>query len=139
MKNLWPQSFQEPDFEKPRSIFEQQAKLLPTLTGDLVYAEVTELSLERAHFDSISDDFAYGFYITSRLLANYSFKILSFSHDVEMYPVKLNINSEIRRELNIKHVLVEVKSPQELESLLEKILTSDKISKTIGAIIKMSK
>jgi len=139
MKNLWPQSFQEPNFEKPKTIFEQQAKLLPTLTGDLVYATLTQLDYLHARLENLHGDFIYRFSITSKFLENYSYKILSFSHGIEMYPVTLNIDSEIRKELNIKDIFVEVKSPQELESLLEKILTSNKISRVIGSIITMSK
>lgn len=139
MKNLWPQSFKEPDFEKPKTIFEQQAKLLPTLTGDMVYAKVTELGIIDASIDHINNTFIYGFYLTAKFLPDYSYKVLSFSHDITLYPVKLNINSEIRNEIDIKSIVIKVESPQDLESLLEKILKSERISKIIGAIIKMSK
>lgn len=139
MKNLWPQSFKESDFEPPKSIFVEQAKLLPTLTGDLVYAEVAELSYERAHYDGMSGDFAYTFILTGKFLQKYSYRVLSFSHGISFYPVQLNINSEIRTELGIKEIHVKIGSPKEVELLLQKILTSNTVSQVIGAIMKMSK
>lgn len=138
MKNLWPKSFKEQEFEAPKSIFEQQAKLLPKLTGDFVCAEVTELQTIQARYDGISNDFAYGFYLTGPFLEKYSYKVLSFSHDITFYPILLNINSEIRAELGIKDIMVKVESPEKLESLLENILKTNRVSNVIGAIIKIS-
>lgn len=138
MKNLWPESFKESDFEPPKFIFDQQAKLLSKLTGDIVYAELRELSYEEKHFDDIQNNFGYAFYLKGKFLANYSFKILSFSHDIKLYPMLLNINSEIKKELNLGSKLVEVTSPKELETLLGRILSSDNVSEIIGAIISMS-
>ncbi|MCK4823090.1 hypothetical protein KA005_45440 [bacterium] len=139
MKNLWPESFKEYDAEPPKVIFEQQAKLLPKLTGDLVYAEVSELSTRESLYDGLRDDFRYGFYLTGKFLENYSFKVLSFSHDIAFYPAKLNIDSEIKKELGIKSRFVEVESPVELESLLQKFFSSKRLSKVIGSIMKISK
>lgn len=139
MKNLWPKSFKESDFEAPKSIFEQQAKLLPKLTGDLVYAVVDELSLLTSISEGLSNPFAFSFSLKGSFLENYSYKILSFSHNVLIYPVLMNINSEIASELGIQDVSNEVKSPEELEVILQKILNSNRVSEVIGAIIKMSK
>ena len=138
MKNLWPESFREQEFEVPRSIFEQQATLLPKLTGDMVYAKVTELSPVDIFRDGIENNFAYGFYLIGKFLEKYSYKVLSFSHDVTLYPVLININSEIREELGIKNIRVKVESPEKLESLLENILKTNRVSKIIGSIIKIS-
>ena len=139
MKNLWPASFKEHDFEPPKSIFEQQAKLLPKLTGDLVYAEISDLGWPYSHHDGIPGDFAYGFYLKGKFLQNYSYKVLSFGHGITFYPVSLNINSEIRKELDIAQPVVMVESPGELESVLQRVLVSDRLSKVIGAIMKISK
>jgi len=139
MKNLWPGSFKAHDFEAPKSIFEEQARLLPKLTGDLVYAEVSELNPDRSYLEGIRKDFAYGFYLKGKFLENYSYKVLSFGHDITFYPISLYINSEIRKELGIGQPLVEVESPTELESVLQRVLVSDRLSKIIGAIMKISK
>ncbi|MGB2809942.1 MAG: hypothetical protein WBC22_19535 [Sedimentisphaerales bacterium] len=139
MKNLWPESFKESDFEAPKSIFEQQAKLLPKLTGDLVYAVVDELHQIYARREGIANPFAFSFSLRGNFLENYSFKVLSFSHDITAYPVLMNINSEIATEIGIQDVKNEIKSHEELEAILQKILNSNRVSEVIGAIIKMSK
>lgn len=139
MKNLWPESFKESDFEDPEAIFEQQAKLLSKLTGDLVYAEVIQLDPLQAHVESMKNDFSYGFYIKGKFLTNYSYRVLSFSHDITFYPIELNVDSEIKKELNIEHKLVKVESPEQVESFLQTILRSDRVSRVIGAIIKLTK
>lgn len=139
MKNLWPESFKEHDVEAPKVIFEQQAKLLPKLTGDLVYAEVAELSASQSIHDGLRDDFCYGFYLKGKFLENYSFKVLSFSHDITFYPARLNIDSGIKEELRITDLFVNVESPVELESLLQKFFSSKRLSKVIGSIMKLSK
>lgn len=138
MKNLWPKSFQEQEFEPPKSIFEQQAKLLPKLTGDLVDAKITELGYTEAVREGLRNDFAYGFYLTGTFLEKYSYKVLSFSHGITFYPILLNINSEISEELGMEDIRVEVESPEKLESLLENILRSNRVSNVIGSIIKIS-
>lgn len=140
MKNLWPESFKEHDVEPPNVIFEQQAKLLPKLTGDLVYAEVDELSFSEALRDGLSkDEFRYGFYLKGKFLENYSFKVLSFSNNITFYPANLNIDSEIKKELGIKSLFVKVESPLELESFLQKFFSSNRLLKVIGSIMKLSK
>ncbi len=139
MNNLWPESFKESDFEAPKSIFEQQAKFLPKLTGDLVYAVVHELSPLKARYEGFSNPFAFSFSLKGSLLENYSFKVLSFSHNIIAYPILMNINSEITSELGIQDISNEIKSPEELETILHKILNSNRLSNIIGAIMKMSK
>jgi len=139
MKNLWPESFKEHDVEAPKVVFEQQAKLLPKLTGDLVYAEVAELSTTVARHYGLQGDFSYVFYLKGKFLENYRFKVLSFSNDITFYPVNLDIDSGIKKELGIKDLFVKVDSPVELESLLQKFFSSDRLSKVIGSIMKLSK
>ena len=79
------------------------------------------------------------FYLKGKFLQNYSYKVLSFGHGITFYPVSLNINSEIRKELDIAQPVVMVESPGELESVLQRVLVSDRLSKVIGAIMKISK
>lgn len=112
---------------------------MPKLTEDLVYAEVAELPRIQAAVDGIGDDFTYGFYLKGKFLENYSFKVISFSHDIAFYPIILKINSEITKELGIVTYTVKVESPEELESLLRRVLKSERLSKIVGGIIKLSK
>lgn len=41
MRNLWPESFKELDIKSPKEILDEQVALLPTLTGDIVYGQVS--------------------------------------------------------------------------------------------------
>ena len=124
MKNLWPDSFSERKIEAPRTIFEFQAKLLSKLTGDIVYAQVSELD----YIDCprpIRNEFNFKFSIRGKLLENYNFTILVFTHDITFYPISLKINEDISEELKLDDLYEVVSKEEDLENLLEMVLRSD--------------
>ena len=136
MKSLWPENFEENPQRTPKSIFEEQAKLLPKITGDIVYAEVVPEDLSANY-----GEFCYRFVLIGKFI-NYTFKVLTFTHDIALYPVKFNITEfdmELSDELELRVGPIEKRSPEELEEFLGEILKSKRIRQVIGSIIKLSK
>ncbi|MEW7987051.1 MAG: hypothetical protein AB2799_14775 [Candidatus Thiodiazotropha sp.] len=144
MKNLWPDAFEENDKPTAKSALEEQAKLLPKITNGIVFAEIVEMSDLDATSHSMINDFSFRFNILGKFLEGYRFRVLSFSHDITLYPVKFLIDSGIGSEIGIKpdiimkHTTV-VNDPTELENLLTSILSSQRIKDIVGSILRLSK
>jgi hypothetical protein len=142
MKNLWPEEFNENDKISAKNFIEEQAKLLPKLTNSLVYAAVEENKFA----DSLivmKNEFIYEFYIYGKFLEGYRFKVLTFSHDITLYPVKFLLDELIAKELSVKKeafgYFKVVTDINELENLISSILTCDRMKNVIGSILKLSR
>jgi hypothetical protein len=140
MKNLWPESFEENPRQSPKVIFEEQAKLLPKITGDIVFAEVVDE--HSILLPGIEGEFRYRFNIVGKFIGDYRFRVLSFAHDIALYPVNFNLDGELGKELGMdikSQYKKNIGSPEELEEFLGQILKSKRIQQVIGSIIKLSK
>ena len=135
MKNLWPERFEENPKRPPKNFFEEQAEILTKITNAVASAEVVEDRLEAVFHEA---DFCYRFDITGKYLPNYRFKVLSFSHDITLYPVAFKLDSALAEELRVGDSLT-IGSPEELQIFLERVLTSDRIKNIVGSILKLSK
>lgn len=142
MKNMWPQSFKENSNPAPKEILETQARLLAKLTNNRVFAEVVEESISKVSiFEGITGEFCFRLDIVGQYIAGgYRFRVLTFCHDISLYPVKFRLDSELGRELKGKDVAeVTIETPEALEVLLESVLKSDRVQNVVGAILKLSK
>ena len=137
MKNLWPEEFKAKEIKSVKSILEEQSKLLPKITGDMVYATVKKLGdVEAIQLDH-ENDFCYSFYLIAKFLRGYSFKVLDFSYPITIYPVKITLDELIAEELQCEQAF-EIKKEEEFVAILIKILNSERILDVIGSIIKLS-
>ena len=144
MKNLWPDSFDETQSRSPKEIVEEQLALLPKLTGDMVFGSIRELSEIDAALASLTNDFAFSVELESKFIENYRFRVMSFSHDIALYPVKFKYDELLAKEFGIDVGFIvtvhdEAADAAEFEGLLSKVLKSDRGAKVIGAMIKLLK
>ena len=146
MKNLWPGKFEESKIPSAKTLLEEQARLLPKLTGDMVFAEITELDSLRDYKakSEIDNEFMYKFSLRGRFLENYNFNVFSFSHDITLYPVMFYLDEKLGAELRIiKSVLdryvASAKNQEELEKFIDTILKSDRIKSVVGSIMRLSR
>jgi hypothetical protein len=144
MKNLWPEVFTESEKASAKNIIEEQAKLLSKITKGVVFADVEQMDFIEAATNSMENEFAFEFYIRGKFLEGYRFKVLSFSHDITLYPVKFRVDDFIAKEIGIKNksyngYFCEVTDQNDLERFLEKVLTSERMKNVIGSILKLSK
>ena len=136
MESLWPELFNEQDIKTPKEILEIQAKFLPKLTKDLVYAEIIEANSINSLFNGY--DFVYKLNVKGKFLDNYKFTILTFGHNVTLYPVKLHLDKDISREVQQEQTLATLENQGEFISLLKSIFNSEKMKIVITAIMKLS-
>lgn len=143
MQNMWPDSFPENDKIAAKNLFEEQAKLLPKLTNGVVFAEVSELDDFDAISSSMRNDFAYRFDIVGKFLKNYRFKVLTFSHDITLYPVRFRVDENIGAELGIQRgvggYFTSIDSPELLQAFVAKLLSTDRLKSVVGSILRLSK
>jgi len=121
---------------------EEQAKYLPTLTDGIVAAEVKEISSIEAYTrDSLplNVDFNYRFQLIGKFVKEYRFKVMSFSHDITLYPVSFKVDSEIGKELKLGDGPVLVETPEKLEEFVRSVLTSQRLRTVVGSIMRLSK
>ncbi len=140
MKNLWPESFEENQKLSAKSLIEEQASLLPKLTNGMVYAEVINMGMGK-EFCEIVRDFAYQFVIKGKFLDTYRFRVLSFAHDITLYPIIFDIDEGIIEELDLEADDIyglTVDSEKELENLIDRVLKSKRLNEIIGSIIRLS-
>ena len=143
MTNYWPQMFEENNRLSAKNLLEEQARLLPKLTGDMVYAEVSDMTDFDAFDKNVQNDFNYRFDILGKFLSNYRFNVCCFSHDITLYPVKFNIDEIVAKELNISRsfegYIHSINDEEALKTFIGKVLTSERMKMVIGSIIGLSK
>ncbi len=141
MKNLWPDSFAENTKPSAKSLLEEQAKLLPKITNGIVFAEVVELDRVESIREAMYNEFCYRLNIRGKFLEGYSFKVMSFSHDITLYPVEFHLDEQLAEELRIRSAFntKKIDNPEELERFLGMVLTSNRIKNVVGSILKLSK
>lgn len=142
--SLWPPQFDENNKPSAKNLLEEQAKLLPKLTNDMVYAEVAALSEIDASIESMADDFSFRFDIRGKFLENYRFTVFKFSHDITLYPVKFKLDEKIAMELGIARKIVNgymqsIDAPEQLDPFLARVLNTERLKSVVGSIIRLSK
>ncbi|WP_039655886.1 hypothetical protein [Clostridium tyrobutyricum] len=154
MENLWPK-FKLDKLRTPKEILEEQASLLPRLTGDMVYASVDDYKLAPVRVVYGDDpytsfDFKYQFLIKGKFLDNYSFRPLGVFHNVKIYPLMVKLDGEIVSELedkkliqrqdeNMDPTIIDVENEDKFIMLLKNIFASEKIIAVIQSIVSMSR
>ncbi|MFJ7106178.1 hypothetical protein ACIQU2_00750 [Pseudomonas sp. NPDC098740] len=144
MKNLWPTEFEASDLPSTKELLEEQARLLPQLTNDMVHADIVQLDeIDKIRF-GMSNDFAYRFDIRGKFLKDYRFNLFSFSHDITLFPVTFKLDGKIASEVNAKQGApstnkILVKDAEGLETLLSQIFGTARLKSVISSIIRLSK
>ncbi|TGL68522.1 hypothetical protein [Leptospira kmetyi] len=134
MKDLWPEKFEIPDNLRPPSkILEEQGVILEEKTfGKLrgVLQQTKTLALA-------STSIEHKFSIFSPTL-NYLYSFLSISHEIELYPVELEIDLNISKELGWPTQWKSANNPDEFMKLLSEIFKTERLNKVISAIMAQS-
>lgn len=144
MKNLWPVKFEANSQRSPKSILEEQAGFLATITGSIVVAQVSQLSkIDAFRRFRRQGEFNFRLDLIAPFLENYKFTLLLVSHDIMLYPVQIWVSENVGSELGLKKGVMgsekTVESPEAFEAFLEEIFQSEHIKKVIGSILALSK
>jgi len=136
LESLWPELFNEQDIKTPTEILEIQAKFLPKLTKDMVYAEIVQPN--EVHSAFINYDFLFRLNLKGKFLENYRFTVLTFAHNISFYPVKIQLDKDISVECGMTENRFDLKNEYEFISFLKDVFNSQKMRIVITAIMKLS-
>jgi N-glycosylase/DNA lyase len=143
IENLWPDFGEFANYNTPKEILEQQAKFLPKLTGEIIYAEIRDLTDGDIMFDQeISGaDFSYKFLLKSKFMDKYQFEIMTIFHDISIYPINIRIEKLIKEEVtpDKPQRSLKIASEEEFNKLLFDIFHSSRMKNVIGSLFKLSK
>ncbi|MBS5969511.1 MAG: hypothetical protein KIB11_10385 [Clostridium perfringens] len=153
MAEYWG-DYQVKEIELPNSILKEAASELETITKKYVYADIQELKPELINewgerIDS--QKFNFGFFIKSKYMDNYSFKVFSIHHDIVFYPLNIKLDPLIEEEIEFdiqpyrffsaetsENVIV-ADSEEDFSKLIKMILSSSKIREIVNILYSYSK
>src|SRR5258706_14676885 len=95
MPDLWPADIAQVANKPPVAILKEQAALLGDKTKNLVTARVVLDEEQSPHA------FSYDFFIVAPALQNYHYRLFSIGHNIDLYPVTLYLDEDIRMELKM--------------------------------------
>ncbi len=124
-KDMWG-DFQVEAIRTPVQILREQAAALGPKTRNLVVAEVNTSARDRS-FKSRKKDFVHELTLVVPSLDDYRYLLFSLSHDVELYPVHV--------EYLANDVEIDVASEEELNEVLQDVLSSPKTKNIISSLL----
>ena len=139
--DLWPEEIKESsEVLSPLRIIKEQASLLGKKTKNIVVAGVQQ---QRTNIKS--NNFNYDFYIGSGV-QEYRFVLFSFRYSYKLYPVYIDIDSDILAEYyeelspfwSEKHNALSLSDTDEIIIVLGIIFKSSKTIKIINALLELS-
>lgn len=133
MTDLWPEDIGVTDVKAPVAILKEQAAALGRRTKNVVVGIVVTETISTGQF-------GYSFYLDAPLL-QFSYKLFKIRHGVELYPVRINPDEDIRKEIAAERKLdlLLAKTESDFLNLLSLIFRSEKTRKVLQAIISQSR
>ena len=122
--NLWGSFEDLPTLDTPLSILKDQANHLAMATSGILIGEVDSLSLGAARF-------TYELDIVAPALNGYRYTAVRISHDIELYPVKVD-------SPGLEDVVI-CEDEEVFAMILHECFTSPKIRKVIASLLAQSK
>lgn len=143
MESFWG----EIDIEKintPKSILEEQAVFLKDATNKFIYADVERNYILEKKMEGW---LAYDFLIKGRYMDDFSYKLLSVCHPIDLYPTQIIVDQktyvEIGEKLSEYKILgssniFKVNNEDEYVIIIKSIFTSNRSKNLITGIISLS-
>jgi len=140
IRNLWPTDIEVTSVTPPVTILGQQATMLGNMTKNIILGDVKARESEEY-------DFSYIFYIVAPALNNYRYKLLTIYHNIDLYPVTIQVEEDIFNEVpkSITRAIGEripnsifAKSEEQFTEVLKAIFNSSKAKKVISALLAQS-
>lgn len=144
MQNLWGDIKRKGKIIVPNTIIEEQGKILLEMTEQLVEIEIIEISDNRLK----NAEFTFAVSLNSYKMENYEYDIFKVEYDLEIYPVRIILDSNIQNiEVDKKFVIgsneynglvLEAKDEDEFIILLGSILSSEEITDAVRSIMYLA-
>lgn len=140
MENLWPNFNEMQKIKTPKEILDEQGKLLPKLTNELVFASIDSSNVFNSDFTvGTKYDFTYDFNIRGKYLENYKFKLITVGHNISIYPARVRLEPELRKEAGITKQDIIIETQNDFINLLRDVFNSNILKYVIASIMSMSK
>jgi hypothetical protein len=143
-EDLWPEKLESEKIKPPVAILKEQASALAKKTRNLVEGKV---------YSEEGETLSYSFNLVAPALNNYRYRLFQMRHDIRMYPLYLNVELEIFKEIAETEYLKQQKlydrgllEPPDLTvrdegqyiSLLRAIFNANKTKQLISAMLAQS-
>ncbi|RLC20652.1 MAG: hypothetical protein DRI57_04335 [Deltaproteobacteria bacterium] len=142
MESLWPENLTVTGIKAPVIILREQASLLGDTTQNIIEAEVKRADVSPdMRLDKKNDmGFRYVFYIVAPALGNYQYKLFTIWHSVDLYPVIICPDQDVRDELypDSHKDEIQTESENEFIEMLKAIFHSKKTGNIIQALVSQS-
>jgi len=144
-------SFTEPEGRFPDAIFTDSTQNFLTVTEGLAELRLIKVSgVERLAQSSLQDKmFRFKAVLTSSYLPEYSFEIIEFGYDVSLFPVAIELEEGIRKELVVDELgvdnnfqdiyVVSCETEKKFEQQLSEIFSTQRFKKTVGGLMKIAR
>ncbi len=144
--NIFEDGFEEPGVKFPDKIFTELTKGFSTATKNLADLRLIEVSgVGRLATSALLDKmFRFKVVLISEYLPDYSFEVLEFGYDVGLFPVAIDIEEGIGKELKVKqsyepYYFVSCDIEVDFEKKLNEIFASSRFKKTVGGLMKIAR
>lgn len=142
--NLFEDGFEEPDENFPESKILDAITVFEKATNGLASLSVVELGSIGKITSKMDTTFQFQTLLTSRFLSSYSFDIMTFGYDVTIYPVIIDFQSEIAKEIGVKGTpykgfIMACRTEEEFLEVIEAIFNTNKFKKTVGGLLKVAR
>lgn len=142
MTDLWPDFVEEPQGNRPPpvEILRIQAEALSNKTSGRVHGLVREehpfaYDPETDEYGLIErDGFCFDFLITAPKLPSYHYRLFSIEYGVPYYPVRLNVDGDVAKEMRQEMANLEVGTEEDFLAMLRMIFSSKKTHQVLQAI-----
>lgn len=140
MENLWPEEITDLDAvaRGPLSILKEQAALLGEKTRNIVEGRVERMSKAMLVVSPHNLPFGYTFYLRAPSLG-YKYDLFSVFSDVEQYPIYIQVDDDIRKELSLSAKELQTNTENDFKSMLRRIFAARKTKELIQALVSRSK
>jgi hypothetical protein len=137
MGSLWPDDLKGETQKPPRVLMLEQALFLKHQTNSILTADVIKRTV--THPSPVT--FNYSFVLIAPALGNYSYSLINFDHPVELYPVKVIVDEEMKAslpDLFPKERTVIAKDEEEFLKIVGEIFKSERTRKIISGLLSQS-
>ena len=145
MIDLWPNELSTVVQRSPLTILKEQASLLGEKTQNIVIAVLENFGM-LGPLTVRNYPFKYGFVLTCPALGDYRFRLFSIGFDIDIYPVRFGLDSDVAEEIiedthvePCKNGTYQASNEEEFIEILKRIFSSRKAVQVIRALLSQAK
>jgi hypothetical protein len=128
--------------EYPENIVNSNIAGFSQATEGLAALSVTELNMVAKISSNLNSAFQFAVNLTSPQLKRYTFEVFRFGYDIELFPVEIICDSEIKNEItkgeNPKGTRFIAKDEEMLRRLMDMVFKSNRFLNVVRGLLKIA-